>query len=216
LKQSDAPLLPTRGLFYTCCRLVSRVSIKRATRDIDPELQATFGLLQEQLGPSFQWPSRAKLTPALGYASIAWITNIMVDLKRNLVTRLQRWLFLRFRVLIRQDKVTDGHRWAIACHIVSTLVWEEKRAVAQALARDERPPAKPVYRRPESIEELLGASLLDGFQPRNKSDEGSPALKKRARAAIWRVFTTELLPMVATDALPICPSNFGETALGKK
>jgi len=171
-----------------------------ADQQLSLELQPAFDLMQKQLGRGFVWPDRDDVTQQLAFAARLWLTNTRVDVTDRLVDRMERRMFLELERVISQS-ITKNHLWTIARRVVSTLVWKEKEAVANARARGQQTyPSMPPYKPPTDINELLGAAGLT--EP--------PQLDDATKRAIWDAFQGGLLAHIDREALPICPSNFGQ------
>jgi len=167
----------------------------------DTALKRSFDLMKAQLSPEFRWPDRDRIPRSFAYGATTWLVNVKIHVTRHLVTRAQHWLFLQLEAVVKQEqpRITAMHLQIIADHIISTLVWKEKQAVARALRRGRRPPPPPLYKPPETIDKLLGASVQKRL----------PQLSKRTKEAVWDVFRDKLLANISQDALPIYPSKFG-------
>ena len=133
-----------------------------------------------------------------------WLANTKVDVTQHLASRIRQWIVLRLAADVDQDGILEKHLWTIANRIVSTLVWDEKKAVAQALDAGNSPPSPPSYNRPADVDALLGEAVMEEL----------PALDQGTKDHIWKLFDGTLLPMIG-NALPLCPSNFGEGANDK-
>jgi len=203
---------PTVRLLYACYKAVSRKKpqAKEPTRLKDDskwpehrqeelrELRASFDAMKKELGPGFQWPHRGRLSRALEYEANLYMTNIKVDIKTNLAMRMQRWLVLRLSPVAEQDGVTEDQLWNIAGRLVSTLVWDEKKAVAQALRDGHPSPPPPTYAR-KSISELFDQETLGNLK--------LLSLKSATKTAISDL--VEIMEdRIGVSALPLCPSNF--------
>jgi hypothetical protein len=201
-------LLPDACKFHVYCNVVSRKKLEY--EELEPckneELQKSLDLLRAILPDDFEWPHREGLYYALHRASRAWLTNTMVDVTTHLADRMVRWIVIRLDAVIDQAGITGEHLRTIAQHIVSTLTWdEEKKEVAQALKAGKRPRRPPDYERPNGIDELLGAAVLEKL----------PDLNQETKDHIWRLFDVELLAKIG-GPLPLCSSNFGNKCFDKR
>jgi hypothetical protein len=128
------------------------------------------------------------------------MVNTRVDVVGHLEERMRRWLVVRMGQVI-QPNLTETHLWLIARRIVASLVWEEKKAGARALASGEPWPRPQVYRPPATLQELLTPRVLERL----------PQLSGQTRAMVWDLFCNTLLPNIG-GRLPLCPTNYGRGA----
>jgi hypothetical protein len=228
LRSLPEPQVPTldQKLFRTCCNVVSRESPDRrqCTASLDAELNESFRMLMTSVPEGFAWPHRQGIGQALKYAAIEWLVSVQVDLTSRFCDRLRRWIAVRLSRLIMQNDMTEAHLWTIAARIVEKLSWNEKRAVAEAIAAEEalaaaegriRRPVhvempnnpyeemrqraergEPIPRTRRSLPDLLGP-LPDNF----------PQLSAHTKDSIWTLFTRTLLRKL-NGPLPLCPRNF--------
>jgi hypothetical protein len=171
------------------------------TPGTDEALQQSLDLLKSTLPEDYPWPHREGLVQALKRESTTWLTNVKVDVTSHLAERMVRWIVVRLEVVIDQPGIAEGHLWTIARHIVSTLTWHEEKEVARALADGKPVPSPPSYVKPDGIDELLDAAVLEKL----------PALDQETKDHIWRLFEGTLLAQIG-GALPLCSSNFGKRA----
>jgi hypothetical protein len=121
--------------FTTCCNVVSRENsqAEELTPCRDERLQQSLDLLVATLPAGFSWPHREGLGQALQYGARKWLTNTRVDMTRHLADRMRRWIVARLGSVVEQRGM-EKHLWTIADHIVSSLIWHERKAAAQARA----------------------------------------------------------------------------------
>ena len=106
----------------------------------------------------------------------------------------------------QQPRIAAEHLYTIAKSIVSTLVWDEKGAVAEARAGGlQAYPCPSPYTPPETITDLLNALPLKNI----------PVIDEGTKSAIWDVFQ-ELQAHIPSEALPLCQANYGTSAESPK
>jgi hypothetical protein len=137
-----------------------------------------------------------------------FMVNTRVDVVRHLEERMRRWLVVRMGQVVTQPNLTETHLWMVARRIVASLVWEEKKEGARALAAGRPWPRPPPYNEPETIDDMmdmLGTHVLARI----------PLLTQHSRNEIWRLFKHTLIPNIG-GALPFCPTNYGRGAESDK
>lgn len=78
---------------------------------MDDELQESLELLKSTLPKDFAWPHREGLVQALQRESVAWLTNVRVDVTSHLADRMVRWIVIRLEVAI--DQRTKDRIWKL-------------------------------------------------------------------------------------------------------
>ena len=191
----------TVSLFYTCCNVVSRPDARAEEPSWceDEKLRESLERMKSTLPEDFEWPDRGGLVQALTRGATAWLTNVKVDITSHLADRMAQWIVIWLAGVIGQRGITEKHMWTIADRIVGSLTWDEKKAEKHARSAGESVPAPPDYVKPDDIDGLLGAAVLNKL----------PALDQETKDHIWELFDETLLPHIG-GALPLCPSNFGK------
>jgi hypothetical protein len=200
--QSAIPL--TADDFRTCCHVVSRKS--PTAHNTSPggaiEYAATFDrIIRPTMPVDFVWPHRGGLHQAIVMESNVMFENMVVEMKRHFLVRMQRWLHLQLCRLITQAGVTEAQMKLISTRIVDQVSWNERRAGAIALAQGQPWPEPPPNRW-----ERLRRSIVNGQQPQyngvllDRLLGELPAglvLNQVSRRTIWTLFTMQLLRNVA-------------------